>query len=75
MFINALLLQQLINEDRKDTFNLLFFLSKYPSLLVFTPNIKDMLIDVDKLRNPGKISPKSPNLFLLLQALPGKRLN
>jgi hypothetical protein len=40
--------------------------------LTFTANIKDMLIDNGKMENPFKIPLESPNLFLLLQALPGR---
>jgi len=38
---------------------------------MFAVNIIDMLIEFRKLQNPFKIPVKSPNLFLLLQALPG----
>jgi len=39
---------------------------------MFAVNTTDMLIDLLKLQNHLKIPVKSPNLFLLLQALPGK---
>jgi hypothetical protein len=43
-----------------------------PVQATFTTNINDMLIDHGKMENPLKIHLESPNLFLLLQALPGR---
>jgi len=40
--------------------------------VTFAADMKDMLIDDGKMENPFKIPLESPNLFLLLQALPGR---